>query len=262
MVNLKHLICKAFCEEVDVSLFEGGFAVGTPFFGKDGDRLGLYVLGKEGGPYRVIDNALTISFLESAGVNLDNEQRKIILNDLLSEYHAQYDDELGEIFIEAVSEAQLPKAIIEFSSLLLRLNDFLWLTNEKTENTFRDDIRALVHAALDGKAEIRDDEPVSNELDEIVPDMVLTAKGRRPVALFIAQSDNKVYQAMQLKLIADYEKHIKLSVVALLEKDGSISTKVRNRADNRLDGIPRYELDKANAIQRVVREVVGEATFH
>ncbi len=261
MVSLKEQICDAFCAGVEVRDFEGGLAIGTPYIDKAGDPIGAYAIGPNGGPYRLIDNALTISFLESDGVYLDNASRLEALSDLLREYGAQFDEEMGEIYIDDVSEAILPKAILDFSALLLRINDLIWLASDRVRGTFRDDLKELLRQEFAGKATIKEDEPVSPELDEITPDMVFVAEGREPVALFIATDESKLWQAMHLRLIADYEKHVQLSVVAMLERESVVSRKVRIKADNRLDATPRYEDEPKAAIHRIATEVLGRQAF-
>jgi len=255
--DLKKRICEAFCASVEAKRFNNGLAIGTPYSNRSGDRVGMYAIGPNGGPYRLIDNALTISFLESEGVNFDNASRQEALNNLLGEYGASYDQELGEIFIERVAEGDLPRQVLNFSALLLRINDLAWLAQERVKNTFREDIKEVFRKLFAGKAEVREDEPVSDELSEISPDMVFLAPGRDPVAFFIATDDSKLWQAMHLRLIADYEKHVSLSVVAMLERGDALSAKMRAKADNRLDAIPRYEDEPDAAIQRVATEVLG-----
>jgi hypothetical protein len=150
--------------------------------------------------------------------------------------------------------------------LLLRLNDLLLLTVERVKNTFEDDVRSAIRADMD-KRSIRyvEGQPVSDSLTEITPDMVFYPANRDPVALFIATNESKLWQAMLLRVIADSEKHIPISVVAVLETDSSISQKVRLQADNRLDAVPRFRSSPSDTIQRIARVVIGNeaaATVH
>ena len=263
MEGLKQKLCEAFCAGVEVRVFDRGLAIGTPYLDRGGDRIGAYAIGPEGGPYKIIDNALTVSFLEADGFKLENASRRQTLSDLLKAYDAQFDEETGEIYLEGVTEEALPKAVLNFSALLLRMNDLIWLASERVKSTFRDDIKELLRKEFAGKALIKEDEPVSSELSEITPDMVFIAEGREPVALFIATDESKLWQAMHLRLIADYEKHVPLSVVAMLERESAVSSKVRIKADNRLDATPRYEDEPKIAIQRIATEVLGrQATVH
>ena len=262
---LKERICEAFCEGVQVASFKGGIAVSTSYLNGMGDRVGIYALGPSDGLYRIVDNALTIAALEASGVGFGTESRQEALLRILSDHHAAYDEELGEVFREGVTEEDLPKAILDFSALLLRLNDLLMLTTERVKSVFEEDVRDAVRAAMDKRhIRIAEDEPVSGDIPEITPDMVMFPEGRDPVALFIATSDAKLWQAMHLRLIAQHEKHFPLSVVAVIEQDNSLSQNVRVQADNRLDALPRFRTGPLDTIQRIVRIVVGNeaASFH
>ncbi|MCD1645697.1 DUF1828 domain-containing protein [Aurantimonas coralicida] len=262
-MSLKQRICQAFCEGVEVRPFDGGMGISTLYVDRFGDRIGMYALGPTGGHYRLVDNALTVAVLEAEGAAMDTPTRQAALNGLLGEYGAVYDEDMGELAVEQVSEDALPKAVLNFSALLLRLNDLLLLTAERVENTFKEDVRALLRDELGGRVRIKEDEPVSSELQEVTPDMVFLPEGRDPVALFIASSEPRIWQAMHLRLTADYEAKIPLSVVAILEADNSVSQKVRTQADNRLDAMPRFKDDQKAAINRVVTTVIGrQPTVH
>ncbi len=265
-MELKEKICRAFCENVQVTAFEGGLAIGTPYQNfATGDRIGIYALGPKAGVYRLVDNALTVAFAEAEGVSMDVNSRREALSQILEQHGASYDEEMGEVFVDGVPEADLPKAILEFSALLLRLNDLILLTVERVKNAFEDDVRIALRDEMD-KRHIRyvEGQPVSAELGDIAPDMVFYPENRDPVALFIATNESKLWQAMLLRIIADSEKHVPLSVVAVLETDTSVSQKVRLQADNRLDAVPRYRGGPNDTIQRITRVVVGNeaATFH
>jgi hypothetical protein len=58
-------------------------------------------------------------------------------------------------------------------------------------------------------------------------------------------------------MAALYESKDVLAVVVLLEADSSISSKLRQRASNRLSAVPIFRNDEDQAVQRIVREAVG-----
>jgi hypothetical protein len=265
-MELKEKICRAFCQNVQVTAFKGGLAISTPYQNfLSGDPIGIYALGPKAGTYRLVDNALTIALLEAEGASLDAATRRDALAQILAQHSAAYDEEMGEIFKDGVSEEELPSAILEFSALLLRLNDLILLTVDRVKNAFEEDVRAAVRAEMD-KRQIRytEGQPVSDELTGFTPDMVFYPVGRDPVALFIATNDAKLWQAMLLRIVADSEKHVPLSVIAVLETDTSVSQKVRLQADNRLDAVPRYRGGPDDTIHRITRVIIGNeaATQH
>jgi len=256
-MELKKEICRAFCDGVEVSFFRGGMAVSTPYYNSFGDKIGMYVLEQDNGQYRIIDNALTVAFLENQGVNLDNTSKNEAFNLLLKQYDVTYDEELGELFKDNLHEKVLPKSILDFSALLLRMDDLLFLTKERVENTFKEEVKNAILKELSGKVRIVENQPVYDTLAEVVPDMVFYPIDRVPVALFLANNESKLWQAIHLRMIANYEFNLDISVVAMLENDRTGNQNIRRKADNRLDAIPRYEGGKKDAIHRVITEVMG-----
>ena len=157
----------------------------------------------------------------------------------------------------------MPRAALRFVALLLRLSDFLLLTQEHVESTFREDAAKRIKEVIGERATIKEDQPVSPRLAEVSADMVLRVDGRTPVAVFFAQSPQRVNDAIFLQMAALYEAKEPVSVVALLEREGSVNQALRQRAANRLSTVPVYHGDEDTAIKRIEREVIGiEHTMH
>ena len=90
------------------------------------------------------------------------------------------------------------------------------------------------------------------------------APGRPQVAVFLATTEQRVLEAVLAQMAATYEAKADTAVVALLERDTSVSRRVRQRAVNRLAAMPIYEGEERIAIQRIEQEVFGRqaATVH
>lgn len=256
-MSFQDRICKAFCAEVRVNAFKGGFGVSTPFQGRDGDILGYYILGPdEASKYRIVDNALTVALFESEGATLDSETRLGAFNEILAVYDAVYDDQDGEVFIDGVSFADLETKSLDFMALLLRLQDMYLLTQERTKNTFVEDVENRLSALSIEGLDIKRNEPVSHHLSDVVPDYIMKKDGvGKPLALFVVSQNEKLWQAMYLKSLAEFEAQIPLKVVALLQSDRTGSAALRAKADNRLDAVPKWDGDEFAALGRVLREL-------
>ena len=257
---MKDELCKAFCDDLTVRDVPDGLAVGTGFLREDGDAIGFYVVRHASslGLYRLEDDGATVSYLEACGVDFTTDTRARAFNELLAEYGAGYDLEEATIHSAFLTEQDLPKAAIKFVALMLRVPDFLLLTQERVASTFRDDAVKHIKSRLSTRARIVENEPVSPTLTEVTPDMVLTAQGRTPVALFFGTSAQRVNDAVFLQMAAMYEAEMELSVVALLESDTAITQELRRRASNRLGVVPVYRGDETAAIGRIEREVLGD----
>lgn len=257
---MKEEICRAFCGDLKVRKVPDGFAVSTTFQKGDGDAIAFYIVPAGPGLWRIEDDGLTMPLLMEQGVDFATETRARALTELLSEYGAVYDADVGSVHTEALTEAHLPRAAMKFVALLLRMGDFLLLSTEKVASTFKEDAAERVRQALRGRADIAEGEPVSPALAEVTPDMVLRAPGRPPVALFFGNSSQKVSDAIFLQMAAHYESAEDLQVIALLETEGIVSAELRRRAANRLSSVPVFRRDENAAIAQITRATLGQSS--
>ena len=262
---MKEEICKAFCDEIRIKEVPAGLAISTAFRRADGDAIAFYAVRNRAEPTLVHleDDGTTRPYLEAAGVDFDTQTREKAFSSILEEYGAQYDDYEAVIRTAEMPESEIARAAIGFAALLLRLSDFLLLSQEHTATAFRDDAIKRIRDEVGTRAVIHEDELVNDHLSEVRPDLVIRAPNRDPVAVFLAQSPQRVNDAIFLQMAALYEAHQPLSVVSLLEFDSSITSKLRQRASNRLSAVPIYRNDEDQAVKRIVREAIGsEAVMH
>lgn len=260
---MKKLICTEFCNSLSVNPMSNGYGISTAYTNPDGDPVGFYAIGPDtDGNYRLIDGGAIVPMLEAMGATLDTQTRRGLFDGLLAEYGAAYDEAAMEIVRSSVPEHDLPAATLEFLALMLRVQDLAYLTVERVESSFRDDVVQALRAEIGDRATIRESEPVSDLLSEETPDLVIEAKGRAPVAVFIVTNATKLYQAIQLQMFAHYEARVPLKVTAMLENDTSVTQALRQKADNRLDAVPRYQRAERDAVARIVREAVGYDTIN
>jgi hypothetical protein len=256
---MKTEICEAFCKGLSVSEMKNGFAISTLYDDLKGDPLGFYALGPDDdGFYRIVDDGMTVPFLEAAGASLDTETRLFLFNDILSSCGAHYSDSERQIYLAGVNRDGLANASIKFVALLLRVQDLLLITRERVESTFRDDVLEKLRERFEKETAFREQEPVSEQMADVIPDVVIQANQKEPVAVFIATSSQKISEAVYLHMAAMYQHQMPLRVVAILQNETpAIPFKLRQRADNYLDAVPRYEGEARATIDRVAREVFG-----
>jgi len=255
---VKKELCAAFCHDLRVTKVAAGLAVGTAFQKSDGDNIEFYVIGPDhAGMYRVQDDGTTVPYLEACGADLGIETRAEAFNDILSEYGVTYDETTFEITSEPLSKELVPKAGLKLVAALLRLQDLIFMTRERSENTWVQEAKRDLETAAAGRATVEYDAPVSVELSDYPADVVLKAQNRLPVAVFFGTGDSKVYEALLLQAGAKYEFHVDIQVVVILEKDSSVTRKARLRADNHLI-VPRYRDAERDAIGRIIEAAVGE----
>ncbi len=257
---MKDELCRAFCNDLQVRDVPAGLAVSTGFNTPDGEPLGFYVVGPDaGGLYRIEDDGATIPHIEACGADLETQTRSEALRSLLDEYDCIFDEDRGELTTDLLPKSELPKAAMRFVALLLRIHDLALLTQEKVASTFMEDALRQIKATLSERVTIQEEEAVDPRLAEFPADVVLRATDRNPVAVMFGLTEQRVYEAILLQMAALYEARVPCSVIALLESGGSISQKLRQKADNRLAAVPIYRGDEQAAIARIVREVMGDA---
>jgi hypothetical protein len=257
-MSLQKRICEAFCAEVRVNPIRGGFGISTPFSdAATGDGIGFYILGpSDNQMYKLVDDALTVARFEAEGATLDSQQRLESFNEVLTTYGARYDEDSGELLIEDVRLESLDRKILDFMALMLRLQDMYLLTRERTRNTFADDVANKLENLNVPGVSVEANAPVYEDLNEVIPDYVLRREGhKKPLALFLASTSEKLWQAMHLQLIAEHEARKPVSVVALLETGHTGTAKVRDKAANRLAATLNWRGDEAAAFQRILREL-------
>jgi hypothetical protein len=257
-MSLQQRICRAFCAEVRVNPFRGGFGVSTPFADAlTGDPIGFYVVGPQPGhTFKIVDDALTVARFESEGATLDSKQRLANFQEVLSIYGGAYNEDSGELAISDVLDGDLERKALDFMALLLRLQDMTQQTQERTRNSFVEDVaRRLDALEVDGLS-VESGVPVFPDSKEVIPDFVLRKAGHnKPLALFLARDNEKLWQAMHLQMSAEYEIRRPVAIVVLLESGSTGAQKMRDKAANRIDAVTNWKGDEGAAINRILREL-------
>ncbi len=254
---MKEELCKEFCDQILVRDVPVGLAIGTQYVGIDGDFIGFYVIGPDmNGHFHIEDSGTTIPILEACGADVSLESRAIIFRELLSEYEVEYDEDRSELKTRALNKAEIPKAALRFVALLLRLQDLTFLTKERAESTFKQEVIRDVIAEIGKRAKVTLDDIVSQALSDFRADIVIRSIDRPPVAIFLVRDSSRMYEAMLLDSEAKSKARTECRVVALMENENSVSKKVLGQAMNRI--IPlHYRGDEQIAISRIGSESLG-----
>ena len=256
---MKEAICQAFCGDLTLTDVPVGYAVTTTFRRDDGDSVAFYIVRDKIRPglFRIEDDGTTIPFLEASGVEFSTETRSEAFESLIEGHQVEFDEDEMLLHTDWMHEEALPKAAMRFLSLMLRVNDFLLLTRDKVASTFKEDAAKRLLDRLEGKASIEQDKPVSDDLSDTIPDMVIRGPNRPPVAVFFGSSAQRVNDAIFLQMQALYEIKQPLQVVALLESENVVNRELRRRAANRLAAVPIFRDDEPASINRIEREALG-----
>ena len=256
-MNIKNDLCEAFCGSLTVNEMPKGYAVGSGHEGLDGDLIGFYIFGpNDEGKYRIQDDGLYMNAIESAGGDTGIKTRLTVFNGLCEEYGVEREEDSGELVTPYVQVKEIGASALRFLAFLLRVQDLVWMSSERAANTFREDATKLIIEMVGGRAKVMTDYAVSAALREVPADLGIVADGRPPVAVFFGLSDVRMMEALLLQSYAQQAKQ-ECSVIALLETEGSVSAKMRQRANNHLTAVPNFRGEERAACARIAREALG-----
>jgi hypothetical protein len=258
---MKDELCKEFCSQIVIRDVPAGFAVGTEYEGLTGDPIGFYVVGPDAaGRFRVEDSGTTVPILEACGADIALESRGLVFRELLDKYGVEYDEKRGELKTPALTEGDVPKAALRFLALLLRLQDLTFLTKERAESTFKEEVIRELIAEIGGRANIATDDYLSTALSDFKIDAIVRAANRVPVALFLVRDATRLYEAMLFEVEAQFKEKIECRVVALVESGASVSQSAFKKAVTRLTPL-YYRGEERASISRIALEAIGPSAL-
>lgn len=252
---MKQELCKAFCDSVRVTELPCGFGISTTLFEIEGDPAGLYAVGPDStGHWKLEDAGRLLPSLVASGYDLSSDQRKKALTAILETAGATFDEGGLEITTGPISKSDIPAHAIRFIGALVRVSDLVQMNADRVRSTFKEDVRAALLRSLPSGIEIFENAAADDRIADLRADLVMRQSGRAPVALYLAQSDLSLVEAMLLRSEAQ-SVDARLQVAALLERENSVSKHTRTRALNRLDSVGIYEGDERQAVAKVVQFV-------
>lgn len=258
-MKIEEALCRAFCDGITVSEVPAGLAVSTPFEDTSGERIGFYLTkDKRSDLYRIEDDGELVPTLIASGTNIMKGARGKLFQSLLDQGRIEFDPHSGELRTPLLEEHEVPGAAMRFVAMLVRVASLTSVHPEMVSRNFRDDAIERIRADLSGKFEIHegDDIDLAPTLAEFEPDVYLVSAEKTPVAVFVAVSDQRIWEAITMQLAAAYEAKVPCSVVALIDREGSKLTtkKMRQRARNRLGAVPEFYGEEAQAVARIAQE--------
>lgn len=139
---LRQSLCATFCRDVAVVQRADSMAISLPIVGRDGDCLTAYVSPATAG-WRVSDKGATLMRLsyENDLAKLLTGARERLFNTVLQESGLQEDD--GELFAEVPADA-LTMGLFSLAQGATRVEDLGLWSRSRVENTFADDLRAIL----------------------------------------------------------------------------------------------------------------------
>ncbi|MXP14859.1 DUF1828 domain-containing protein [Altererythrobacter confluentis] len=263
--ELSSLLCRSFCEEITVRNVPSGLAISTAFSDASGDRISFYAVETNDG-WRLEDDGDYLAGLIARDVPIMDGIRSTLLDGILAEGGAHWDQETFEIRSETVEKSRLSSQIVPFLSSLVRVRDLELLSRENVRSTFREDFLSQSRERLEDFIIVDEEGPVTRDFSEFPPDLVFRPKaelGRYPAAIYLINSNDKLneallaWQEMQIQNRSDFKV---IGVIEDAEMKG-ISRKKFQRAQNRRLPMPIFRGDEDSAVSMVAKEM-GLTSVH
>lgn len=254
---MKQEICKAFCDSVEVAELPGGLGISSKLFSLYGDPAGIYAIGPDvHGLWRLDDGGWVLPNVIASGFDLEAENRQRALQSILDSASICLDTDALELYAANVRQQDLPATAIRFLAALVRVADLDQWTQDRVRSTFREDVKAGL-AKLLPEIEIEENAVADERRADLRADLVLRAKDKPAVALYLAQQDIPLLEAMLLRSETASLSDRPL-VAAILEKETAVTKRTRTRAVNRLDLVAIYQDDQAAALEHIASQAGSE----
>ncbi len=251
--TLKDALCRTFCTELSVAEVPAGLAFSGVFQDALGDRIAGYLVQDQGAPFLADDGAF-LADLEASNVPVLDGPRAAFLERVLAPVQAFVDPETLEIRTHPFAHDPSPQTVVAFLTALVRARDVAYWTQERVHGTFVDDVIAAITDRFAGKATVEPNAALDNRFTDFPADAVIRPlKAGIPTAVFVAQTIDKLTEAMLLAQEIRIRGGRDARVAAVIEDSGKVSLQGRKaqRAINRIQGFVLYRGDEAGALDRL-----------
>ncbi|MBK3398845.1 MULTISPECIES: DUF1828 domain-containing protein [Methylobacterium] len=171
--DLKKTLCTTFCGGISVHPVPTGYAISSAFEDSLGDPISFYLTHADGEKYIIEDDGGYLAHLIAKDIAIDQGTRGQLLDAILLSGNAYWDRDTYEIRTGEFFDADIPLRVIDFISSMIRVRDLELLTRDVIRSTFREDATRALVIALGKAANIVEDEPISKDLKDFPPDIII-----------------------------------------------------------------------------------------
>jgi hypothetical protein len=257
MELLEKQLCSAFCGGLEVHAVPSGFAVSSIFRDNSGDAISFYISETPDG-FRIEDDGDYLSDLAARDIAIDTGARSDMLNAILAEGGAYWDQETFEIRSGVFPKAEIGQRAIGFLSSLIRVRDLELVTRERVRSAFREDFLSAVAGKFSDRVDIIESAAPANDLSEFPADVVLTPKdGGRTAAIYLVNTNDKLNEALLAWRELQDRGTDDVALLAVLEEPDlrQISRRKFQRAQNRSLPMPIFRGDETATMDFIRREM-------
>jgi hypothetical protein len=150
-----------------------GYAISSAFEDSLGDPISFYLTHADGEKYIIEDDGGYLAHLIAKDIAIDQGTCGQLLDAILLSGNAYWDRDTYEIRTGEFFDEDIPRRVIDFISSMIRVRDLELLTRDVIRSTFREDATRALVIALGKAANIVEDEPISKDLKDFPPDIII-----------------------------------------------------------------------------------------
>jgi len=232
-MKLQNQICSAFCDGFRVRHVPKGYAITSPFTWMESEPLTFYAVEKEG-KIRYEDSGASLMYLEDIAGDLTSDTRMETVRELARQHEVNY-DESAVIFSSQWMDASLAgRGVIDFLSFMNRLQDLQFLSKNKVENLFREDLVECIKNHFKDGYTVKERHEISPDKGGYIADVFIESSNGTSAAVYAATAEIKVLEALLAADLVRREQLTSITPILVFEDfiTSSISKKNRNRSMN------------------------------
>lgn len=232
-MNLQEVICRSFCDGFRVQSIPKGFSIVSPFSWLEDDPLVFYAAKKDG-KLRLEDSGASLMYLEDVAGDLSTDTRMETIRELAKQHGVTFDEETVTFSTQWFDEAEVGRGVIDFLSFMNRLQDLQFLSRERAENAFKEDLIASIQDYFGEGYSVQERQEISPDKGGYIADVLVKSDNGKAVAVYAATAEVKVLEALLAAELVKRESLNALTPILVFEDyiNSMISKKNRKRSMN------------------------------
>jgi len=232
-VNLQDAICRSFCDGFRVKPIPKGYSIVSPFSWLEDEPLVFYA-AKKSGKLRLEDSGASLLYLEDVAGDLSTDTRMETIRDLAAQHGVTFDEDAVTFTTQWFDEADAGRGVIDFLSFMNRLQDMQFLSKERAENAFKEDLISSIQEHFGEGFSVNEKQEISPDKGGYIADVLVRSDNGKSVAVYAATAEVKVLEALLAAELVKRESLHSLTPVLVFEDyiNSTISKKNRRRSMN------------------------------
>ncbi len=194
----------------------------------------VFYAAKKDGKLRLEDSGASLMYLEDVAGDLSTDTRMETIRELAKQHGVTFDEETVTFSTQWFDEAEVGRGVIDFLSFMNRLQDLQFLSRERAENAFKEDLIASIQDYFGEGYSVQERQEISPDKGGYIADVLVKSDNGKAVAVYAATAEVKVLEALLAAELVKRESLNALTPILVFEDyiNSMISKKNRKRSMN------------------------------